>query len=304
VSTGAKQTLFNLCMAVVNPGDEVVIPAPYWVSYPDMVLLADGLPVTPDGTAAQGYKITPKQLAASITPKTRLVLFNSPSNPTGAAYTRAELAALGEVLLEHPRVLIGTDDIYEKIYWAAEPFASLAQVVPALYPRTVTINGCSKGFAMTGWRIGYCGGPAEVVAAMATIQGQSTTNASSISQQAAIAALNGPQEDVARMNESFRQRHDFFVAGLNALPGIRCLPGAGTFYAFADVSGAMRQLGFADDSAFCEFLLNDALVAGVPGSGFGAPGHLRLSFATSMDNLARALERIGTALAKGPARAA
>jgi aspartate aminotransferase len=304
VSSGAKQTLFNLCMAVVNPGDEVVIPAPYWVSYPDMVLLADGQPVTPTGSAEHGYKITPRQLAASITPKTRLVLFNSPSNPTGAAYTRAELAALGEVLLEHPRVLIGTDDIYEKIYWADEPFSSLAQVVPALYPRTVTINGCSKGYAMTGWRVGYCGGPAEIIAAMATIQGQSTTNASSISQQAAIAALSGPQDEVARMNESFRQRHDVFVAGLNALPGISCRAGAGTFYAFADVSGAIRQLGLHDDNAFCEFLLNEALVAGVPGSGFGAPGHLRLSFATSMENLTRALERMAEVLTRAPARSA
>jgi aspartate aminotransferase len=304
VSTGAKQTLFNLCMAVLDPGDEVIIPAPYWVSYPDMVLLADGLPVTPDGSPAQGYKITPKQLAASITSKTRLVLFNSPSNPTGAAYTRAELAALGEVLLEHPRVLIGTDDIYEKIYWADEPFSSLAQVVPALYPRTVTINGCSKGFAMTGWRIGYCGGPAEIISAMATIQGQSTTNASSISQHAAIAALTGPQDEMARMNESFRARHDYFVAGLNALPGFKVRPGEGTFYAFADVSGAMRNLGFNDDNAFCDFVLNEALVAGVPGSGFGAPGHLRLSFAVSMQHLEQALARIGNALAKGPARAA
>jgi aspartate aminotransferase len=265
-----------------------------------MVLLADGLPVTPDGTAAHGYKITPKQLAAAITPKTRLVLLNSPSNPTGAAYTRAELVALGEVLLQHPRVLVGTDDIYEKIYWADEPFSSLAQAVPALYPRTITINGCSKGFAMTGWRIGYCGGPAEIIAAMATIQGQSTTNACTISQHAAIAALNGPQDDVARMNLSFRQRHDYFVAGLNALPGIHCRPGAGTFYAFADVSGAMRNLGITDDAAFCDFLLDEALVAGVPGSGFGAPGHLRLSFATSMENLGKALERISTVLARGP----
>jgi aspartate aminotransferase len=304
VSTGAKQTLFNLCMAVLDAGDEVIIPAPYWVSYPDMVLLADGLPVTPDAPATQGYKITPRQLEAAITPKTRLVLFNSPSNPTGAAYTRAELAALGEVLLQHPRILIGTDDIYEKIYWADEPFSSLAQVVPALYPRTVTINGCSKGFAMTGWRIGYCGGPAEVIAAMATVQGQSTTNAASMSQQAAIAALNGPQDEVARMNESFKQRHDFFVQGLNTLPGIRCLPGAGTFYAFADVTGAMQQHGFRDDNAFAEFILNEALVAGVPGSGFGAPGHLRLSFAVSMENLTKALERVGKALARGPSRAA
>jgi aspartate aminotransferase len=302
VSTGAKQTLFNLCMAVVDPGDEVIIPSPYWVSYPDMTLLADGLPVTPDADAASDYKISPRQLAAAITPKTRLVLLNSPSNPTGAAYTRAELAALGEVLLQHPRVLVGTDDIYEKIYWANEPFSSLAQVVPGLYSRTITINGCSKGFAMTGWRIGYCGGPAEIIAAMATIQGQSTTNAATMSQHAAIAALNGPQDEVARMNESFKQRHDFFVAGLNALPGFSCLPGAGTFYAFADVRGAMQQLGFRDDNAFADFILSDALVAGVPGSGFGAPGHLRLSFAVSQQTLAKALERIGEALKRGPSR--
>jgi aspartate aminotransferase len=304
VSTGAKQTLFNLCMAVLDPGDEVVIPAPYWVSYPDMVLLADALPVTPDADAAAGYKITPRQLAASINSKTRLVLLNSPSNPTGAAYTRAELAALGEVLLEHPRVLIGTDDIYEKIYWGNEPFGSLAQVVPALYPRTITINGCSKGFAMTGWRIGYCGGPSEVIAAMATIQGQSTTNAASMSQAAAIAALNGPAEEVARMNASFKQRHDFFVGGLNAIPGLSCLPGAGTFYAFVDVREAMQQLGIRDDAVFADFILSHALVAGVPGSGFGAPGHLRLSFAVSQESLAKALDRIAKAVMSGLTAAA
>jgi aspartate aminotransferase len=300
VSTGAKQTLFNLCMAVLDPGDEVIIPAPYWVSYPDMVLLSDGLPVTPDANAACGYKITPRQLAAAITARTRLVLLNSPCNPTGAAYTRAELAALGEVLLQHPRVLIGTDDIYEKIYWGSEPFMSFAQVTPALFNRTVTINGCSKGYAMTGWRIGYCGGPAEVIAAMATIQGQSTTNAASMSQHAALAGLNGPDDAMRRMNESFRQRHDFFVAGLNALPGVSCRPGAGTFYAFADVSGAMQQHGFRDDNAFAEFILREALVAGVPGSGFGAPGHLRLSFAVSTETLTSALDRLGKALVKGP----
>ncbi len=300
VSTGAKQTLFNLCMAVLDPGDEVIIPAPYWVSYPDMVMLADGLPVTPDATAENGYKMTPRQLAASITAKTRMVMLNSPSNPTGAAYTRAELVALGEVLLEHPRILVATDDIYEKIYWGSEPFCSLLTAVPALYDRTVTINGCSKGYAMTGWRIGYCGGPREIVAAMATVQGQSTTNASSISQKAAIAALNGPEDEVQRMNAAFKARHDFFVAGLNALPGIRCLAGSGTFYAFADVREAMQHLGFKDDTAFCEFILAEALVAGVPGSGFGAPGHLRLSFACSMQTLAEALKRIGQALAKGP----
>ena len=293
VSTGAKQTIYNLCMALLDPGDEAVIPAPYWVSYPDMVMLADGLPVTPDATAAQGYKISPRQLEASITPKTRLLLLNSPCNPTGAAYTRAELRALGEVLLEHPRVVIGTDDMYEKIYWGAEPFCSLVTAVPELYGRTVTINGCSKSFAMTGWRIGYCGGPKELITAMATIQGQSTSNASSMAQKAAVAALNGDQDCVAKMNESFKQRHDFVVAGLNAIPGISCLPGAGTFYAFADVTGAMAALGLKDDNAFADHLLTQAGVAVVAGSGFGAPGHMRISFATSMELLEKSLQRIG-----------
>jgi aspartate aminotransferase len=296
VSTGAKQTLFNLCMAVLDPGDEAIIPAPHWVSYPDMVMLADGLPVTPDAPASQGYKITPRQLAAAITQRTRLVLLNSPCNPTGAAYTRAELAALGEVLLQHPRVVIGTDDIYEKIYWGPEPFASFAEVTPALYNRTVTINGCSKGFAMTGWRIGYCGGPREIIAAMATVQGQSTTNAASMSQKAAIAALNGPNDEMQRMNGEFKMRHDLFVAGLNALPGVRCLPGAGTFYAFAEVRGAMQNMEIKDDNAFADYLLNKALVAGVAGSSFGAPGHLRLSFACSTETLHKALDRMAAAL--------
>ena len=219
VSTGAKQTIFNLCMAVLDPGDEAVIPAPYWVSYPDMVLLADGIPVMPSAGPEQGYKITPKQLAAAITPKTRLFLLNSPSNPTGAAYTAAELKALGEVLLEHPRVLIGTDDMYEKIWWGSEPFASLLTVVPALYDRTITINGVSKAYAMTGWRIGYCGGPKEIITAMGTIQGQSTSNASSISQKAAVAALNGDQECVATMNRAFKERHDYHRRGAQPAAG-------------------------------------------------------------------------------------
>src|SRR5262245_6503877 len=243
-------------MAVLDPGDEAIIPAPYWVSYPDMVMLADGLPVMPFAGASQGYKISPRQLAASITPKTRLVLLNSPCNPTGAAYTRAELRALADVLVEHPRVLIGTDDMYEHIYWGAEPFSSLLTVVPELYNRTVTINGVSKAYAMTGWRIGYCGGPKEIITAMGTIQGQSTSNASSISQKAAIVALNADQACVARMNEAFKSRHDFLVAGLNSLPGVSCLPGAGTFYAFADVSKAMAAQGCRDDNEFAELLLS------------------------------------------------
>ena len=300
VSSGAKQTIYNLCMAVLDAGDEAIIPAPYWVSYPDMVMLADGHPVMPFAGPVQGYKITPRQLAASITPKTRLVLLNSPCNPTGAAYTRAELRALGEVLLEYPRVIIGTDDMYEKIYWAPEPFCSLLTAVPELYNRTVTINGVSKAYAMTGWRIGYCGGPKEIITAMGTIQGQSTSNPSSISQKAAVVALSGDQTCVAKMNESFKARHDFVVAGLNALPGVSCLPGAGTFYAFADVSKAMASLGCREDGEFAELLLNEGGVAVVPGGGFGAPGHIRISFATSMTNLEKALERIGRVLAGRP----
>jgi aspartate aminotransferase len=296
VSTGAKQTLYNLCMAVLDAGDEAIIPAPYWVSYPDMVMLADGLPVMPFAGITQGYKITPRQLAAAITPKTRLFLLNSPCNPTGAAYTRFELRALGEVLLEHPRILIGTDDMYEKIYWGSEPFCSLVTAVPELYPRTVTINGVSKAYAMTGWRIGYCGGPKELITAMGTIQGQSTSNACSISQKAAVAALSADQKCVNDMNDAFKQRRDFVVRALNSFPGISCLPGAGTFYAFAEVSRAMAAMNCRDDNEFSELLLNDGGVAVVPGSGFGAPGHIRLSFASSMATLEKALERIGRLL--------
>jgi aspartate aminotransferase len=259
-------------------------------------MLADGHPVMPFAGPSQGYKITPRQLAAAITPKTRLVLLNSPCNPTGAAYTRAELRALGEVLLEYPRVIIGTDDMYEKIYWAPEPFCSLLTAVPELYNRTITINGVSKAYAMTGWRIGYCGGPKEIITAMSTIQGQSTSNASSISQKAATVALSGDQECVAKMNEAFKARHDFVVQGLNSLPGVSCLPGAGTFYAFADVSKAMASLGCREDGEFAEVLLNEGGVAVVPGGGFGAPGHIRISFATSMTNLEKAIERMGRVL--------
>jgi len=296
ISSGAKQTVYNLCVSVLDPGDEAIIPAPYWVSYPDMVLLADGLPVTPFAGPGQGYKITPRQLAASITSKTRLLLLNSPCNPTGAAYTRAELRALGEVLLEYPRIIIGTDDMYEKIYWGAEPFCSLLTAVPELYNRTVTINGVSKAYAMTGWRLGYCGGPKDIVTAMGTVQGQSTSNASSISQKAAVAALDGDQSCVTEMNRAFKERHDFIVRGLNSLPGVSCVPGAGTFYAFADVSKAIVASGCRDDGEFTELLLERAGVAVVPGGPFGAPGHIRLSFACSMQTLEKALQRLHSVL--------
>jgi aspartate aminotransferase len=244
----------------------------------------------------QGYKITAGQLEAAITAKSRIFMLNSPCNPTGAAYTRAELEALGAVLRRHPQVLVATDDMYEHIYWAPEPFCSFGTACPDLYDRTVTINGVSKSYAMTGWRIGYCGGPVEVVNAMSTIQSQSTSNPSSIAQRAAVVALNGDQDCVAEMNTHFKARHDFFNAGLNALPGFKVLPAAGTFYAFCDVSSAIRARGLPDDHAFAEFLLNEAGVAGVPGSGFGAPGHIRFSFAVSMQTLEQALERMENVL--------
>jgi aspartate aminotransferase len=283
-------------MAVIDPGDEVIIPAPYWVSYPDIALLAEGTPVMPYAGPEQGYKITPAQLEAAITPCTRLFMLNSPSNPTGAAYTSAELHGLGAVLRRHPDVLIATDDMYEHIYWADDPFASFLTACPDLYDRTVTINGVSKSYAMTGWRIGYCGGPATIVEAMSTIQSQSTSNPSSIAQKAAVMALNGDQSCVAEMNRHFKARHDFFNAGLNALPGVRVLPAAGTFYAFCDVSGAIGNHGLADDHEFAELLLEKGGVAGVPGTGFGAPGHIRFSFAVSMETLEKALERLGNVL--------
>ncbi|HET9694118.1 MAG TPA: pyridoxal phosphate-dependent aminotransferase [Steroidobacteraceae bacterium] len=296
VSTGAKQTIYNLFMAVIDPGDEVVIPAPYWVSYPDMALLAEGVPVMPYAGPEQGYKITPEQLDRAITPRTRVFMLNSPSNPTGAAYTRAELEALGAVLAKHPRVIVATDDMYEHIYWAPEPFCSFLTACPHLYDRTVTINGVSKSYAMTGWRIGYCGGPVEIVTAMSTIQSQSTSNPVSISQKAATAAIAGDQSCIGEMLRHFKARHDLFNAGLNALPGFKVLPAAGTFYAWCDIADAMHKLGQVDDHAFAEFLLEQAGVAGVPGSGFGAPGHIRFSFAVSMQTLEKALDRIGKAL--------
>ena len=304
VSSGAKQTCFNACSALLDPGDECVIPAPYWVSYPDMVLLADGVPISVYAGPDQGYKITAAQLAAAITPRTKLFIINSPNNPTGAAYTKDELQALGEVLAKHPQIVIASDEMYEHIYWAPEPFTSFAQANPHLYGRTITINGVSKAYAMTGWRIGYCGGPKEIVAAMSTVQGQSTSNASSISQRASTIALNADQTCVAEMNKAFKARHDFVIAGLNAIPGISCLPGAGTFYAFTNVEGAMRALGLKDDTAFGEFLLANAGVAVVPGSGFGAPGHMRISFACSMETLKDALSRIAVAVSPAVAKRA
>jgi aspartate aminotransferase len=292
VSGGAKQCLYNLCMCVLGPGDEAVIPAPYWVSYPDMVKLADGVPVVVPTHAAAGFKLTPAQLEAALTPRTRLLLLNSPCNPSGAGYSRAELAALGAVLERFPQVVVGTDDIYEHIWWGPEPFCSFASACPALLDRTVTINGVSKAYAMTGWRIGYCAGPAALVKAMSTLQGQSTSNPCSISQHAATVALNGDQSCVADMAREYRARHDIVVPALDGLPGIRCRPAWGTFYAFADIRDALAAKGAADDGEFAERLLEETGLATVPGSGFGAPGHLRLSYACSRETLAAGIERL------------
>jgi len=303
VSCGGKQSFFNLVQAVINPGDEVIIPAPYWVSYPDIVILADGKPIIIDAGIEQGFKITAAQLRAAITPRTKLVVINSPSNPSGAVYSGDELAALGEILRMHPNVLIATDDMYEHIRFSDAPFVNLLNVCPDLYDRTLVLNGVSKAYAMTGWRIGYAAGPEAIMRAMTNVQSQSTSNPTSISQVAAEAALNGDQACITPMLEAFKQRHRFLVDGLNKIPGFKCVDSGGAFYAFPDVRDAIMNLLSRDiidaptDIAFSEYLLNQADVAVVPGSAFGAEGYIRLSFATSQANLEKALSRITAALA-------
>ena len=303
VSCGGKQSFFNLVQAVVNAGDEVIIPAPYWVSYPDIVILADGKPVIIEAGIEQGFKITPAQLEAAITPKTRLFVLNSPSNPTGAVYSGDELAALGAVLRKHPHVLIASDDMYEHIRLNNVPFVNILNVCPDLYDRTLVLNGVSKAYSMTGWRIGYAAGPEAILRAMTNVQSQSTSNPTSISQWAAEAALNGDQACITPMLDAFKARHRFVVDGLNALPGFKCVDSGGAFYAFPDVRAAIMNLLARDvieaptDIAFSEYLLESADVAVVPGSAFGAEGYIRLSFATSQANLEKALKRIAQALA-------
>lgn len=292
VSVGGKQSFYNLFQATIDDGDEVVIPAPYWVSYPDMVQLAGGEPVIVKTDIDTGFKMTPDQLDAAITNRTRCVVINSPSNPTGKAYTRAELAALGEVLARHPDVIVATDDMYEHILWTEAPFVNIVNATPALFDHAIVMNGVSKAYSMTGWRIGYAGGPTDLIKAMSKIQSQSTSGATTVSQEAAQVALDGDQGCVTDMVRAFKERHDFVVATLNDLPGVRCLESDGTFYSFPDFSEAIARNGADDDLAFSEMLIEKAGVALVPGSAFGAPGYLRLSFATSMKNLENALSRI------------
>ncbi|WP_020562716.1 pyridoxal phosphate-dependent aminotransferase [Methylosarcina fibrata] len=297
VSCGGKQSSFNLTQALLNPGDEVIIPAPFWVSYPDMVLLADGVPVIIDTTQAQRFKISPEQLRAAITPKTRLIFINSPSNPSGIAYTLDELKVLGNVLKEHPNIIIATDDMYEHILWKEGTFVNILNAHPDLYDRTVVMNGVSKAYSMTGWRIGYAAGPADLIEAMTTVQSQSTSNPTSISQVAAEAALTGDQSFIHDMCVEFKQRHDYVVAELNKIDGIDCMETDGTFYVFPNVEKLLARLdGIDDDLAFSEYLIEQAGVALVPGSAFGTPGHIRISIATSMANLEKALERIRNAV--------
>lgn len=297
VSCGGKQSFFNLAQALLNPGDEVIIPAPYWVSYPDMVLLAGGVPVIIEAGQAQNFKITPAQLRAAITPKTRLLVINSPSNPTGAAYSLEELKALGDVLLDFPEVLIATDDMYELILWNKGEFVNILNAHPGFYDRTIVLNGVSKAYSMTGWRIGYAAGPAPLIEAMCIIQSQSTSNPTSISQMAAEEALNGDQSCIDTMMVEFKKRHDYVVAELNSIAGIECLPTDGTFYVFPNVEKLLSRLdGINDDLEFAEFLIEKAGVALVPGSAFGCPGHIRISIATSMANLENALLRIKQAV--------
>lgn len=292
VSCGGKQSFFNMAQALLNPGDEVIIPAPYWVSYPDMVLLADAEPVIVQGDQSQGFKITPQQLKDALTDKTRLFVINSPSNPSGKSYTMAELRALGEVLLDYPDVVVATDDMYEKILWTDEPFCNIVNACPELYERSVVLNGVSKAYAMTGWRIGYAAGPADLIKGMKKIQSQSTSNPTSISQVAAQAALEGDQSRLAEMNTAFKQRHDFVLAELNKIDGVDCIASDGTFYIFPDFSRVMKKMNIADDVTLASKILEEAEVALVPGSAFGSPGHMRISFATDMESLQKALERI------------
>ena len=293
VSCGGKQSFFNLTQALLNEGDEVIIPAPYWVSYPDMVLLADGKPVIVEADIKQSFKITPEQLDAAITDKTRLVVLNSPSNPSGIAYSKNELAALGQVLLKYPHVLVATDDMYEHILWSDEPFSNIVMACPELYDQTIVLNGVSKAYSMTGWRIGYAAGPENLIKAMKKVQSQSTSNPTSISQVAAEAALNGDQSCLKPMLTAFEERHQYVLQRLNAIDGITCLPSDGTFYSFPDVRGFIDKIeGVNDDLELSEFLIEKAGVALVPGSAFGSPGYIRISFATSLDVLKDALDRI------------
>jgi len=303
VGTGGKQVLFNALFATVEAGDEVVIPAPYWVSYPDMVLLAGGEPVVVETHERNGFKLQPHELEAAITERTKWLILNSPSNPTGAGYSHDELRALAEVLGRHPHVWVMADDMYEHLVYDGFQFATPAQVAPELSERTLTVNGVSKAYAMTGWRIGYAGGPKELIAAMAKIQSQSTSSPSSISQAAAVEALNGSQGHLTERARAFQERRDFVVDKLNQCPGLSCLTPEGAFYVYPSCAGAIGTTApdgtvIRTDEDFVQYLLNHAKVACVHGAAFGLSPFFRISYATSMDALETACERIHAACAE------
>ncbi|MDA0229113.1 MAG: pyridoxal phosphate-dependent aminotransferase [Proteobacteria bacterium] len=302
VGSGGKQVLYNALMATLDPGDEVVIPAPYWVSYPDMVLLAEGTPVIAPASEANGFKLQPKELEAAITPKTKWFIFNSPSNPTGAAYSRAEIVGLAEVLQHHSHVHILTDDIYEHLVYDGFEFTTMAQVAPELYDRTLTMNGVSKGYAMTGWRIGFAGGNAALIKAMAKMQSQSTSNPSSISQIAAIEALDGPQGSIGERNKTFRERRDLVVSMLNQAAGITCHRPEGAFYVYPSCAGLIGKKTpdgkiIENSEDFSAYLLDGEGVAVVHGAAFGLDPFFRISYATATEVLSDACERIQRAAA-------
>jgi len=292
VSSGGKQVFYNLCQAILSKGDEVIIPAPYWVSYPDMVILADATPVFIEAGLEQEFKITPEQLESSINANTKLFVLNSPSNPTGAVYTKSEIESLGAVLERHPQVNVISDDIFEHIRWEDDEFVNIAMACPNLKDRTIILNCVSKAYAMTGWRIGYAAGSEEIIKAMKKIQGQSTSNPSSISQAAALEAISGDQSFIKMMVEAFERRLNYLVDSLNAIDGIECPQSRGAFHSFPRVQGLIDRLGLKDDVEFSTYCLDKISLALVPGSAFGAPGYVRLSFATSMDNLKLAIERL------------
>jgi aspartate aminotransferase len=297
IGCGGKQVLYNAIMATINEGDEVIIPAPYWVSYPDIVLLAGGTPVIVSAGINSGFKMTPEDLEAAITPKTKWLIFNSPSNPTGAAYTADEIRALADVLVKHPHVWVMTDDIYEHLIYDGFEFATMAQVAPELYDRTLTVNGLAKAYSMTGWRVGYAGGPKEIIAAINKVQSQSTTHTSSISQAACVEALNGPQDFMKDWVETFRGRRDYVVEQLNSIPGLSCPMPVGAFYVYPSCAGAIGKktpggMEINNDTDFVTGLLEDEGVAVVQGVAFGLEPHFRVSYATSNENLEKAMERI------------
>ncbi len=302
VCTGAKQVIFNALLCTLEAGDEVIVPAPFWVSYPDMVLLCDGTPVTVDCPAAHGFKLQPADLERAITPRTRWLVLNSPNNPSGAAYSAQELVALAEVLERHPQVWVMTDDIYEHLIYDGQPFATIAQAAPALRDRTLTVNGVSKAYAMTGWRIGYGAGPQALIKAMIKLQSQSTSGASSVGQAGALAALTGPQHFIETHRQLFQRRRDLVVAGIGAIDGLACPAPEGAFYAFASCAGlfgrrtpAGQVIATSDD--WTEYLLESQNVAVLQGSAYGVPTHFRMSFATSEERLTDGIRRIGAAAA-------